>query len=310
MRISGVTYVARKTNRTRYIITAIAVVLLLILATLIIISAYNGWRLLHPQKKNLEVFSSNIVPEYTDANFTTADKSVKLTGWFFKAKTSDKTVILVHSYSNNRMQFGKDTINLVKELLAKGYNILTFDLRNSGKSGGKMSTLGCMERDDITAAIKWAKAQGSRHIILMGFSTGAAASILAATENKSVEAVIADSPYSNLKDYLNDNLNKWTSLPAFPFNKTILLSIELFSGINADKASPKDALQKDSHYRLLLIHGKNNKVISIENSRELAKAAGTSATLWETNSSNSVSSYTEMPTEYTDKVLNFLDAMK
>lgn len=309
VRLSGVTYVARKTNKTRYVIASIAGILFLILAALIIISAYNGWQLLHPQKKDLEAFSSNIVPEYTNVAFSTTDKSVQLSGWYFKTKSSDRTIIFVHSYGSNRMQFGKETIVLIKELLTKGYNVLTFDLRNSGRSGGNISTLGYTEKEDIAAAIKWSKAQGSSHMILFGFSTGASASLLAADESKDVDAVIADSPYSNLNDYLDDNLNKWTSLPAFPFNKTILFSIELLSGIDTKKASPIDTLKKGIQYKLLLIHGKNNKLVNIENSYELLKAAGSSATLWETNSSNSISSYTDMPTEYTDKVMGFLDAI-
>lgn len=309
MRISGVTYVTRKTNKMRYIVTSITVVLLLAFASLVVISAYSGWQLLHPKKKQIEAFSSNTVPEYTNVSFTGTDRSIKLYGWYFKAKTSDRTVILAHSYGSNRMQFGNDTLNMVKNLLAKDYNVLAFDLRNSGKSGGKMSTLGCMEKDDISSAIKWSASHGSSRIILMGFSTGASASILAAAENKNVEAVIADSPYSDLKSYLNDNLNKWTHLPAFPFNKTILYSMELFSGIKADKANPLKAISKATQCKFLFIHGKNNRVVPAENSRELAKAAGASSDLWENDSSGIVSSYTEMPQEYMQRVLNFLDSI-
>ena len=106
MRISGVTYSARKTHKARNTILAAIILLLLIVLTVVIISAYSGWKLLHPAKINIEAFSSNIVPEYRDISFRGTDKNILLKGWFFQLISSDKTVVLAHSYGKNRLEVG------------------------------------------------------------------------------------------------------------------------------------------------------------------------------------------------------------
>lgn len=310
MRISGVTYTARKNHKTKYVILTSIVLLLIIALTVAIISLYSGWDLLHPAKKDIAAFSSNIVPEYREKNFTGEDKNVLLNGWFFQTKSSDKTVILVHSFGKNRLEFGNKSVDMIKDLLNKDYNVFTFDLRNSGKSGGKMSTFGYSEKDDVQAAIDYVKQQGSKHIILIGFSTGASACILAA-EGKNVDAVIADSPYADLYSYLSGNLDKWTGLPSFPFNRTILTCIELIIGIDTNSVKPVDVLKNLPPCHLMLIHGKGDGIISPANSQKLystySSIDSNLAEIWETDDTGNATSYPNNQTEYMQKIFTFLD---
>ena len=51
--------------------------------------------------------------------------------------------------------------------------------------------------------------------MLLGFSMGASTAILAAAESQDVDAVIADSPFSDLTSYLDENLSVWSNLPSF-----------------------------------------------------------------------------------------------
>lgn len=311
MRISGVTFAVRKTHRARNTILTIVIILLLAVLAVVAISAYQGYSLLHPEKKGIEAFSSNIVPEYRDISFKSIDKKVVLQGWLFPAKNSDKTVIIAHSYGRNRLEFGIQTIDMIKFLMDKGYNIFTFDFRNSGTSSGEVSTLGYNEKDDLSAAIGYIKQQGSKHIVLLGFSTGASTSILAAAENKDVDAVIADSPYSDLGSYLQSSLNKRTHLPAFLFNKTVLMSMELLGGIDTANASPINSLKELSPAWLLLIHGQGDTEIPVDNSRNLytaySKLNPGKAELWETDAVGSAGSFTAYPEKYLERLSTFLD---
>lgn len=314
MRISGVTFASRKTHKLRNAMITAVILLLLSALIIVIISVYNAWELLHPEKKNLEAFSSNTVPEYRDISFRGTDKSVLLKGWFFQTKNSGRTVILAHSYGKNRLEYGSRSIEMIKDFLDKGYNVFTFDFRNSGNSSGSFTSLGYCEKYDIKAAIDYVKQQGSNHIVLLGFSTGASASILAAAGEESVEAVIADSPYANLKDYLESNLNKWVNLPHILFNKTVLISMEIISGIDTANSSPADSLKSLPPCRLLLIHGKGDSIIPVENSRKLYSeysdiAAGMSE-IWETDDAGNASSYLKYPEEYMERVFGFLDEIE
>ena len=310
MRISGVTYSVRKTHRTRNTILTVTILLLLLVIAVVSISAYKGWKLLHPEKEVIAAFTSNIVPEYRDISFRSSDKSLQLKGWFFQLKNSNRTVILAHSYGKNRLEYGEKSINMIKSFLDKGYNVFTFDFRNSGQSDGKFTTMGYYEKEDLKAAIKYVGEQGAKYIVLMGFSTGASASLLAAEEQK-VTAVIADSPYASLETYLKSDLDRWTGLPAFPFNQTVLYAMEIFSGMETGNADTVGNMDRLKPCRLLLIHSKNDNIIPVENSRKLQSVysgyAPDNAEIWETASEGNAASYLEDPEGYMDRVFKFLD---
>lgn len=310
MRISGVTYAVRKTHKTRNIILTVTILLLIAILAVVIISGYNSWTLLHPERKPIDTFSANIVPEYRDISFRGTDTSITLKGWLFQAKNSDSVIILIHSYGSNRLQFSIKTVDMIKEFLNKGYNVFTFDLRNSGESDGKDTTLGVSEKEDIQAAIAYLLRQGNKHITLMGFSTGASASILAAAESESVDAVIADSPYADLKAYLSESLGKWTHLPSFPFNKTISFAMGV-SGIDFEKASPVNVLTAERPPHMLIIHGQEDKLIPVENSIELyqkySALNSSGAEFWMTKNNGNATSFENFPEEYMKRVFAFLD---
>lgn len=311
MRISGVTCTVRKTHTTRKVVLTIIVLLLLAALAVAVLSCYKGWLLLHPEKKPIDTFSSNIVPEYRDISFKGSDTSIILKGWLFETKNSDRAVILVHSYGSNRLEFGTETVDLIKGFLNKGYNVFTFDLRNSGNSDDAATTFGYSEKDDVLAAIKYMNSQGSKHITLMGFSTGASASILAASENNTVDAVIADSPYSDMKSYLQSNINKWTGLPSFPFNKITTLAIELIGDIDMEAASPINTITADNPPHMLLIHSKNDSIIPVENSIELYQAYSalnpSGAEFWMTEAEGHALTCKENKDKYMERVFAFID---
>lgn len=311
MRISGITYMPRKTRGIKKFLTILLILILLAILATIAISAYFGWKLIHPEKVDIEPFSANIVPEYRSVDFSASDESLILNGWFFEVKGSGKTVILAHSQGKNRLQFGESTVDIIKGLISKGYNVLAFDLRNSGKSQGKLSTMGLYEKNDLLGAINYAKSQGSKHIVLMGFSTGASASILAASESRDVDAVIADSPYSELESYLENNLPVWTNLPEIPFTKTITYSLKTLGGIEIDKAIPRRSIINISPGSVMLIHGSDDKIIPPEHSRILhsiySKTNSKHHEFWEVKNAGHLESYTNNPQEYMHRVFDFLE---
>ncbi len=311
MRISGVTYAVKKTHRTRKIVLTFVVLLFLAVVAIVVLSGYKSWGLLHPDKKPLDTFSSNIVPEYRDISFKGTDSKIILKGWFFQSKNSNKAVVMVHSYGSNRLQFGIETVDLIKVFLNKGYSVFAFDLRNSGESGGKDCTFGYNEKEDVKAAIKYVSSQGAEHITLMGFSTGASAAILAAAESSKVDAVIADSPYSDLHTYFLASLDQWTHMPAFPFNRTITLGIEITGSIDTANASPLNALTAENPPHLMLIHSKDDPLIPVVNSIELfqkySALNSSGAEFWQREGDGHADGFTQNKDEYLSKVFAFLE---
>jgi len=317
MKITGVTYAVRKTHRTRYVVLTVVILLLFAIAAVIALSVYESWQLLHPDKKPIDAFSSNIVPEYRDITFRGADSTIVLKGWLFRVKNTSRAVIFVHSYGKNRLEFGVDTVDLIKEFMNRGYSVLTFDLRNSGESGGKDCTFGYNEKEDVKAAIKYVRDQGYSDITLLGFSTGASAAIMACAESTQadgtamVDAVIADSPYSDLKSYFLSSLHKWTGIPSFPFNRTVAFAFSVTGGFKLNDASPVDVMTAKNLPHLMLIHSRNDDLVPVINSIELyqkySALNASGAEFWQTEYKGHASGYMENRDEYIERIFSFLD---
>jgi len=314
MRISGIVYVTKKTHRVRKIFTAFLVLILLTAVVIAGISAFTAWKVVHPPKEDIIPFSLNIVPDYRDAKFSSKDGKVILSGWFFEKRDSVKTVILSHDYGKNRLQFGEQTLSLVKGFLNKGFNVLLFDFRNSGKSGGTVTSLSLLEKEDLLGAIKYARDScGSKHIVLMGFSMGASASLLAAAESSDVDAVIADSPFTDFNSYLGNRLIRW-KLPKFPFNITIPFFIELFTGTKIENLDIEGAVKRIAPKPVLFIHSSNDTIVRSSDISRLASlyssAGNANAEIWECKGSGHLGAFSCNPDAYVSRVLEFLDTLE
>jgi uncharacterized protein len=311
MRISGITYVQRESHNTRNIFIALIVLVLLFVILVSVISGITGWKLTHPSKVDIPSFSSNIAPDYKNVTFNDINKNVLLKGWLFEVKSSNKTIILAHGYGKNRLQFEMKTLDMIKSFLDKNINVLAFDFRDSGQSGGDTNSMGFYEKDDLLGAIRFIKSQGTKHIVLMGFSEGASTSILAAAQSSDVEAIIADSPFSDLNSYLKSNLTVWNGFNFIPLNKTITFSVHLFSGVDPSKVSPINVIGKISPRPILFIHSKDDAKIPVSNSIALydaySKTTGNNAVLWKTDCNVDAGSYITYPEDYMNKVFEFLD---
>jgi dipeptidyl aminopeptidase/acylaminoacyl peptidase len=306
VRISGISYTQRKRQVPKKLI--LVVILLITLTALIIsiISIKTAMTLTKPERSELPVFSANIVPEYDSISFRDINNEVTLKGWFFSSPESNKTIILAHGYGSNRLPFGEDTIGLIKSFLNEGYNLMTFDFRNSGESEGDVTSVGYFEKSDLLGAIEYAKKRGSDEIVLLGFSMGASTAILAAAESQDVDAVIADSPFSDLTSYLDENLSVWSNLPSF-FNKTTLFTMKLLTGVDTKDVSPVNEIGKIYPRPVLLIHSTDDELIPVKHSYILKEASGDNVELWETSGASHIKTYKEYPDEYIKKVLDFIN---
>ncbi len=108
-------------------------------------------------------------------------------------------VILVHGWQTNKTGMGY----VAAKLLAQGYSVLVLDLRGHGESGGSYATFGYREALDVQSAVYWVRRHESAdRIALFGYSSGAVASLIAASKTPEVVAVVADSAYVDLEDVL------------------------------------------------------------------------------------------------------------
>lgn len=305
IQLRGVAY-KKKRPWGRIALVLAPVLLILALAG---VSVKVGWSLTHPEKLKVAMPAMARGLNLEKVTFASREDKLQLKGWFLPAPGSQKTVIFVHGYRNNRLQENVPALAVARELVGKGYNILLFDLRNSGESPGELTSVGQYEKWDVLGAIDYVRSRGSqgKHIGLLGFSMGGATAVMAAAEAKEVEAVVTDASFADLTTYIRENLPAWSDLPDFPFTAMILTLIPPVTGTDPEEVSPVQAVNK-TRTPMFFIHGKADTTISYKDSEQLYRAAAArDKELWLVDGADHVKSYQVQSREYIKRVTSFFN---
>ena len=116
-------------------------------------------------------------------------------------KTKDKVNIAVNYYTNGHeevvivapgwcMTKDSDAFVRISEMFAAHYDVITFDFRGHGKSGG-LYTFMAHEFMDMDTVVRFARKSGYRKIHLVGFSLGAGVAVIYAAKSIFIDKVIA-----------------------------------------------------------------------------------------------------------------------
>jgi pimeloyl-ACP methyl ester carboxylesterase len=167
---------------------------------------YFVHRLTHPQRQELQASPRDFQiilqqPMWFEDKWRNAD-STEATAWFLSQGKPAPAIILSHGYGSNRSEL----ITLGFELWKAGYHVLMYDLRGHGESPVKWSGLGTYEKDDLLAAIKFAKNRKNDsgqdlldgRIGLYGVDLGGYISLVASAQSQAVKAVAVDSVYPDV----------------------------------------------------------------------------------------------------------------
>jgi len=258
-------------------------------------------------KKPIEITPKSIGVTYQDVEFASADGTT-LRGWFLPSFTNDRVVVLAHGYRGNRVA-DKPSLPTAKYLTERGFSVLMFDFRNSGLSDGDLTTVGLNEKTDLLAAIDYVKSQGygGSGIGVLGFSMGAATSLMAAADTKDIKALAVDSPFSDLDSYLRENLPYWSHLPSFPFTPLMMWELPMLIGHTPSEVSPLQAVSNLQDRPVLFIHGTGDKAIPVSHSQQLLAEQNTPAIseLWTMEGAGHVGTFELDPIAYMTRVGDF-----
>jgi len=272
------------------------------------------WKLTHPVRKAVDMAPADFgIRQTEEVRFPSREQAISLAGWYFSAEQNGydprrRTLIFAHGYSQNRLEPHLPALSLAAKLLADGYDVLMFDFRNAGKSSPSLTTIGLREQHDLLGAVDYVAATRPDHTIgLVGFSMGAATSLMAGGRDERIAAIVADSPFYSLREYLQENLPQWTGLPRIPFNWLILTLCPLVLGANPRQVKPYAAV-KQAQKPIFFIHGTGDSTVPAENSEKLhALAADERADIWLVRHAGHVRSYALYPDEYALRVSGFLE---
>jgi uncharacterized protein len=154
--------------------------------------------------------------DFQNVAFTSRVDHFALSGWLFRsASRTGESVIFVHGWRGGREDV--DFVALARNFLAEGYDVLMFDMRGSGASGGLTQTFANDEPRDLLGAYDFMLARGYNpaKMVILGNSMGAATVIETAPMLSKVGALICDSSYTSVTSAAENGLTAETGLPGF-----------------------------------------------------------------------------------------------
>jgi len=124
---------------------------------------------------------------------------VALRGWLFPAAGASRgvTVVYLHGSGDNRAS----GVWIAEQLVRRGFDVLAYDSRAHGNSGGDACTYGYYERHDLHRALD---ALGIRRAILLGVSLGGAVALQETPDDSRVAGVVAVASFSDLESIARD----------------------------------------------------------------------------------------------------------
>jgi pimeloyl-ACP methyl ester carboxylesterase len=127
---------------------------------------------------------------------------IDIGGWWIPGQKNSPGIILAPGYGMNRA----DALSLAAALNNAGFNLLVYCQRGSGINSKEASTLGLYEADDMSAALRYMQSRpenNSNKLGIWGVDIGARAALHAAADFPQVQAIVADSAYEAVADFLN-----------------------------------------------------------------------------------------------------------
>lgn len=227
-----------------------------------------------------------------------------LFGVYLPLAGADRTVIIAHGITYTL--FG--SVKYVNIFRRRGFNVLLYDHRNHGRSGGRWSTFGWYEKHDLAAWMTWARERLTEGGLLgvMGESFGSAVAIQCLAETPGAAFLICDCSFSDLTELLAHRIKVDYHLPAFPLLSLASLWSRLLTGMAFKDISPVRAVPGIA-IPCMFIHGQEDKFIPARMSEALfaAKTNGKRALYLAPNADHAEAFFSD-PQAYETQVGNFL----
>ena len=226
---------------------------------------------------------------YQSISFLATD-GTKLQGWWIPAtrtgRTDDKhpaqdwgnrTIILCHGFGADKAA----DLRMARDLVPNGYNVLAFDFRAHGQSGGQFTTFGALERNDVLGAVRWVKQnhpQESKKIFGLGESMGAAALINAAAdksaEGQSIDAIAVFAPFDRLTTLLKGAADRHYAPAAGWLAANLCLPVASVQfGTNLFLFAPADSVQTLWPRPILVLASDQDRGVDVHRCRALYEQA-------------------------------------
>jgi pimeloyl-ACP methyl ester carboxylesterase len=278
--------------------------LLLIPAIYFVLLIIIAWKSAFPVRVPIFIAPGQLDAPQERVTFTTRDH-LELTGWWISSGQAETVFVFIHGYMMNRSELTATAYMLWR----RGADCLLFDLRAHGDSGGKMTGFGWIEREDVRAAVEFARTRNpGAKVVLVGSSMGGAAAAVAVAEDRSLaDALILDSTYSRLDwaamgwwRFIGGKFLMVLCAPTLALSRLMLR----FRLRDADVADALSTANKPT----LLLHGDSDRLaLPFEAERNHAACNGNATLVWFERCNHSGGRYFR-PEEYNAALYGWLEA--
>jgi len=182
----------------------------------------------------------------------------------------DSVIIVCPGFFNSK---ANGAIRKAIDLVSGEHDVIIFDFRGHGKSGGKF-TWTAKEPSDLDAVIGYAVKSGYKRIGVIGFSLGAAIAIIVAARRTEIKSMaLVSAPYS----FWDINYHFWEPEMFSDLKAMIDCRFEgkgvKIDHIFMDKERPIDMIAAVKDSAILFIHGAKDWVIKDYHSKKLFNSA-------------------------------------
>ena len=245
--------------------------------------------------------------EYEDVEFLSRKGDVTLEGWYLPSPCCGPSVILVHGISSNRS--GRQATEIAARLVEVCFNVLLFDLRAHGSSGGDRITGGIDEAEDILGAYDYLRSRGAHphQIGVLGRSMGAGASVLAAAAEPDIRALVLEGTYAEVSDLVAFEVARKTPIPQWVAPIFIPGASQLANvlyGVDLSKLAPERAV-RSVDIPILVIHGDADTRIPTEHGMRVHEAAYPDSEIWIVPGADHGDPFNTFPEDYVDRVVSY-----
>jgi len=214
--------------------------------------------------------------DYEEVELVTAD-GVNFGAWHFRQPGSPQTVIVSGGHKGQR----QGSLGIAATLWRKGFNVVLYSYRGMPGSDRSPITFGIKEVLELQAVIAFARKRiANARIGLLGYSMGAVVSLLGAAGEPGVEALVLDSPFSDLRTLMIENVRRSTKLPGSPFVWLAGLMFWMRTRSWISECSPRDILSSLEPRPLFFIHGGADDITPVHHSRRLYDAYRGPREIW------------------------------
>lgn len=251
----------------------------LIVLFFLVLALYAGLKITQRRKPDEPTTPVEYGMDFESVEFMSSD-GILLKGWWIPTQPEQPTIIMCHG-QNGSMD---GDIEQAKILHSADFNVLMFDMRGHGQSGGNYVTLGIREVLDLRAASIFVRQNyDAQRIGALGFSMGATVAVRHAAEGSSfLQCLVLD----GLTGDIHETVTRWLTrkkIPRFFAKPFIWLALRLgaiYCDAPIHHVKPERWIPQIKNCPMFFIHAEQDEFVDLETIQDLQAMTEEPTDIW------------------------------